>query len=271
MNGCILCTTYLSKHQSELERIKKLSLVRLENGRHVCASEAFFPPETDEEHEEIAPFLNELPILQSALLEAEDHNDVKRFLRDLGVEDLRPEDLINKAIFPLYRKSDKPCAMENRLHVCYIFKVWDKLSGYQHRNLRKEISETPILWAYNGGQPETFDFVKPCDVYLPEAYTGDTDLETYFSVSNGEYWFIDSGYLDGNSNPKEWTQFLKAIGSMDTPRSIKKTIRAKSGYDQDLARNLINVILSGHILPSGITIGQKRVLKISILRVYRRY
>ena len=211
---------YLSS-QSGLERIEKLPLVRLENGRHVCASEAFFPPETDEEHEEIAPFLNELPILQSALLEAEDHNDVKPFLRDLGVEDLSPEDLINKAIFPLYRKSDKPCAMKNRLHVRYIFKVWDKLSGYQHRNLRKEISETPILWAYNGGQPETFDFVNPCDVYLPEAYTGDADLGTYFSVYNGDIWFLDHAYMEVDSNQKDWLQFLKAIGSIDTPQVDK--------------------------------------------------
>ena len=229
---------YLSSQKSGLERIKKLPLVRLENGRHVCASEAFFPPETDEEHEEIAPFLNELPILQSALLEAEDHNDVKPFLRDLGVEYLHPENLINKSIFPLYRKSDKPCGMENRWHVRYIFKVWDKLLGYQHRNLREKISETPILRAYNGGQPESFDFVKPCDAYLPEAYTGDTDLETYFSVYNGDVWFVDRAYLEDNSDSKEWFKFLKAIGAMDTPCIIEKTIAAKSEIDPEFDREL---------------------------------
>ena len=235
---------YLNTQKSQLERIKalerikKLPLVRLENGRHVCASEAFFPPETDEEHEEIDPFLNELPILQSALLEGEHHNDVKSFLEDLEVEGLHPENLINKSIFPLYRKSDKPSVMENRLHVRYIFKVWDKLSGYQHRNLRKEISKTPILWAYNGDQPETFDFVKPCDVYLPKAYTGDDNLETYFSVYNGDIWFVDHIYLEDDSDQKDWIQFLKAIGFMDTPRSIKKTIRAKSGYDQEFSKEL---------------------------------
>lgn len=221
-----LCSlyAYLNKHQSELERIKKLPLVRLENGRHVCASEAFFPPETDEEYEEIAPFLNELPILQSALLEGEDCNDVKDFLDDLGVEMPHPENLINRSIFPLYRKSDKPSVMENRLHVRYIFKVWDKLSGYQYRNLRKEISETPILWTYNGCQPETFDFVKPRDAYLPKSYTGNTDLETYFSVSDGDVWFVDDIYLEGDPDTKTWLKFLKAIGSEETLRVIKKSV-----------------------------------------------
>ena len=125
-----LCSlyAYLKEQKSLLERIKKLPLVRLENGEHVRTSDqlAYFPPDKDEEREEIEPFLNELPILQSALLEAEDHNDVKPFLRDLGVENLHPDNLINELIFPLYRKSDKPSAMENRLHVRYIFKVWDK-------------------------------------------------------------------------------------------------------------------------------------------------
>ncbi|MDE0324990.1 MAG: DUF3883 domain-containing protein [Candidatus Poribacteria bacterium] len=216
-----LCSlyTYLSKHQSELERIKKLSLVRLENRQHVCASEAFLPPDTDEAREEIAPFLNELPILQSALLEGEEGNDIKLFLDKLGVRGLDPKEMVGKWILAQYSRCDKPSKEQNRLHVRYIFKVWNKFLGYHY--LREKISETPILRSYRGSQPETFDSVKPCDAYLPEAYTGDTDLENYFSVYDGEVWFIDSGYLDGNSNPKEWFQFLKAIGAMDTPRVDK--------------------------------------------------
>ena len=68
-----LCSlyVYLKGQHAELERIKKLPLVRLENGRHVCAGDqlVFFPPDTDEDREEIKPFLNELSILMSALLE----------------------------------------------------------------------------------------------------------------------------------------------------------------------------------------------------------
>lgn len=229
---------YLNKHQSELERIKKLPLIRLENGRHVCASEAFFPPKTDEEREEIAPLLNELSILQSALLEGEDHNDVKPFLRDLGVEDLHPDNLINELIFPLYRKSDKPSAMENRLHVRYIFKVWDKLSGYEHRNLREEISKISILRAYNGIRPGIYDFIKPCNAYLPKTYTGDANLETYFSIYNGEVWFVDDTYLEADSNRKKWLQFLKGIKATDMPRVTEKEIHRNPENYQEFVKKL---------------------------------
>ena len=235
-----LCSLYiyLKEQSSQLERIKKLPLVRLENGQHVCASEAFFPPNIDEEHEEIAPFLNELPILQSALLEGEEGNDIKAFLEKLGVSGLDPQEMIGKWIFPQYSRTDKPSKEQNLLHVRYIFKVWDKLSNYQQQNLRKEISETPILRTYNRTQPEASDCVKPYDAYLSEAYTGDTDLETYFSGSTRDIWFVDSGYLDGNSNPKKWFKFLKAIGAMDTPRVRKGEICPDQENDQEFDQEL---------------------------------
>ena len=223
-----LCSLYiyLNTQKSELERIgkwekiKKLPLVRLENGRHVCASEAFFPPKTDEEHEEIALFLNQLPILQSALLEGEDHNDIKDFLNDIGVEVPHPKKLINQSICPLYSQSNKPSIMENRRHVRYIFKSWQKVTESERSGLEESISGFPILRAYKGIQRETSDFVVPCNAYLPQAYTGDDDLETYFSVYDGDLWFVDDKYLTSKSDPKAWIQFLKAIGSLDTPRVI---------------------------------------------------
>ena len=83
---------YLKEQKSHLERIKKLPLVRLENGNHVCTSDelVFFPPETSKEREEIAPFLNELPILQSTLLEGDERNDIETFLENLGVRTPTP-------------------------------------------------------------------------------------------------------------------------------------------------------------------------------------
>ena len=166
---------YLKEQKSELERIKKLPLVRLENGQHVCAGNelVFFPPDTDEDRKEIEPLFKELPIFQSILLEGEERSDIEAFLENLGVRALRPEKMIDKWIIPQYSKSDKPSKQENLSHVHYLFKVWDKLSGSEHRNLKKEISETPVLWAFNGVQPEIYGFVKPCDAYLPKAYTGD--------------------------------------------------------------------------------------------------
>ena len=106
--------------------------------------------------------------------------------------------------------------------MCVIFsRSGTKLSGYQHRNLREEIRETPILRAYNGVQPEIYDFIKPYKAYLPQAYTGDADLETYFSMDDADIWFVDDAYLEDKSDAKAWFQFLKAIGSMNTPRVDK--------------------------------------------------
>lgn len=211
---------YLNQQKSELARIKKLPLVRLKNGQHVCAGEelAFFPPATDEAREEIAPFISELPILQSALLEidSDEHGEMKTFLRKLGVRPLSPNAMIRQWICPKYVQDDKPSAAQNRMHVRYLFKIWDKISESE----RVDIQNLPILWAYRGEQRETADFVVPCNAYLPEAYTGDADLEIYFSACNEDIWFVDSGYLE-NNDAETWLRFLKAIGAMDTPLVIK--------------------------------------------------
>ena len=211
---------YLNQQKSELARIKKLPLVRLENGQHVCARAqlVFFPPDTDEAREEIAPFISELPILQSALLEidGDEHEDMKAFLGKLGVRPLSTEAMISEWILPKYVQDDKPSAEQNRMHVRYLFKVPDKISG----SLEKKLSKTQILRAYRGEQQEAADFVGPCDAYLPEAYTGDADLETYFSASDEDIWFVDSGYLE-NNDANVWLRFLKAIGAMDAPKVEK--------------------------------------------------
>lgn len=211
---------YLNQQKSELARIKKLPLVRLENGQHVCARAqlVFFPPDTDEAREEIAPFISELPILQSALLEidGDEHDDMKAFLEKLGVRPLSTEAMISEWILPKYVQDDKPSAEQNRMHVRYLFKVADKISG----SLEKKLSKTQILRAYRGEQQEAADFVGPCDAYLPEAYTGDADLETYFSACDDEVWFVDGRYLE-NDDAKAWLRFLKAIGVKDTPLVIK--------------------------------------------------
>ena len=234
---------YLNSQKSELERIKKLPLVRLENGEHVCADRksVFFPPEADEAREEIKPFLSDLPILRSALLEGEGCNDIEAFLKSIGVRVLRRVDMILEGICPRYSESAKPSPEENLLHVRYVFKVWSDVSESELRRLKVKISEIPILRAYKDIQHEVenknknsiaeFHYIKPCDAYLPQAYTGDDDLETYFSVYDGEIWFVDDAYLENNSDAKVWLHFLKVFGVMDTPRI---TLKSSSAEEWDL-------------------------------------
>ena len=233
---------YLKGQESHLERIKKLPLVRLEGGQHVCTSNqlVFFPPDTDEDIEDIKPFLNDLPILKSTLLKKEGYNDIKKFLEDIGVEELNPENLITESICPLYSQPNKPAVMKNRRHVRYIFKSWQKVEGegFERNRLEESVGEVPILRVYKGIQREASDFVVPCDAYLPQAYTGDNDLETYFSVYDGTLWFVDDKYLTNKSNTKDWFQFLKAIGAMDTPRVIPKKISRTSENYQEFDEEL---------------------------------
>ena len=247
-----LCSlyVYLKEQRAELDRIKKLPLVRLENGKHVCASNqlAFFRPHSvqlelfspDEEPEEIRPFLNELPILMSALLEGDERNDIEVFLKNLGVRVLDPEQMIREWIIPQYSQSDnpKPSVEKNRLHLRYLFKVWDKISGTERSSLKEKISEIPIIQAYGGVQRETHNFIPPCNAYLPQAYTGDADLETYFSMCD-DVWFVNDGYLESDAESGAWLWFLKEIGSMDHPQLIEEKLFAtyeeciKRGFDQE--------------------------------------
>ena len=181
-------------------------------------SQYFFPPDTDEAREEIESFLKDLPVLQSSLLAGEECNEIEDFLENhLGVRPLRPENLIKESICPLYSQPKKPPVMKNRRHVRYIFQSWQKAKEPERRRLERSISNVPILQAYKGIQRESCDFVVPRSAYLPQAYTGDDNLETYFSIYDDDLWFVDDKYLTNKSNTEVWLQFLKAIGSMNMP------------------------------------------------------
>ena len=225
---------------SQWRRIKKIPLVRLENGEHVCVSDqsVYLPPDTEEERQEIESFLGELRILRSALLKGKKYKDIEDFLESLGVEVLYSENLISESICPLYSQPNKPSVMQNRRHVRYIFKSWEKGTQFERSGLEECISGVPILRAYKGIEKKIPDFVVPCNAYLPQAYTGDDDLETYFSVYDGELWFVDDKYLTNRSDTKAWLQFLKAIGAMDTPSVIQKNIVRKSEDCQEFGTEL---------------------------------
>lgn len=211
---------YLNNQRSEMKRIKELPLVRLENGSHICASKnsVFFAPNISEERENIAPFINELFIVQSSLPE---ENDIKNFLKNIGVKTLQPAHLISEYILPKYLESDKePTEEQNRVHLHYLQTIYLKKST-DLSTLKAKISDTPILLAYREGERGSLVLKKPCEVHLPEKYSGNTNLETYFSGYNN-VWYVDDGYLDDNSDPKKWCSFLKEIGASDIPRVIGK-------------------------------------------------
>lgn len=231
-----LCSLYLylNSQDSEWERIEKLPLVRLENGKQVCATQlvVFFPPETDKEREEIDAFINELPILQAGLLNRGDRNEIEVFLKYLGVKPSNRVDMVLEGICPQYDKNKptKPSIEDNRLHVHHLFKIWKNGSDCERLKLERKVGQTPILVVHknikheidseNLDLTETPQYTKPSETYLSQAYTGNDDLEIYFSVCSGDIWFIDDGYLMKDSQTEDFSKFLRKIGVRNTPRIV---------------------------------------------------
>jgi len=220
---------YLKGQEALKERLKKLPLVRLENGEQVCADQLiFFPPEQDEEREELKPLLSQLPIVRSALLECEERADIEAFLKTMGIKPLKHQEVIRNWLLPQYRylkdrHLNPPSVEENRAHVRYLFKA---LGKKPFGELLREISETPLLWAYKGVQKGEYRFVRPQKAYLPQAYTGEPDLEIYFAPSP-EVWFVDDGYLEPDDKAEDWCEFLKELDCADLPRQISIPLTRK--------------------------------------------
>lgn len=231
-----LCSlyAYFSNLEGVSTRVRNLPLVRLENGQHLNSvnHDVFFPPRTKRDSEAIKPFLNELPILRSALFETdeEQRHKIRAFLMNLEVNESRAEDIVRKGILPQYSQADntKPTVEQNRQHLGYLFKVRDEIFREDPCSLEEEISKTPILLAYckdSGVRRESSEFIPPVETYLSQTYTGNADLEAYFSVCD-DVWFVDDGYLEGKSDPEKWVEFLKQIGAVDFPRFIRAKIYA---------------------------------------------
>ena len=231
-----LCSlfAYFSNLEGVSTRVRNLPLVRLENGQHLNSvnHDVFFPPGTKRDSEDIKPFLNELPILRSALFKTdeEQRHKIHAFLMNLEVNESRAEEIVRKGILPQYSQADntKPTEEQNRQHLGYLFKVRDKIFREDSYSLEEEISQTPILLAYCedcGVRRQSPEFVTPGGTYLSQTYTDNAQLETYFSVCN-DIWFVDDGYLDGQSDPDNWIEFLKQIGTKDYPRFVKKKLFA---------------------------------------------
>ena len=79
----------VKEQKGQLERIKKLPLVRLENGKHVCASDqsVFLPPSTDKAHVKKSNLFRatSCAILMSTLLEGEERNEIEVLLKRRGL------------------------------------------------------------------------------------------------------------------------------------------------------------------------------------------
>lgn len=217
---------YLAKQKSEVERIKVLPLVRLQNGKHVCADEhlAFLPPQQDVD--KFSDFLSSLPVVEPSLVKDETGEDISRFLTTLGVKRLDHAELIRSYLLPLYQQETPPSLEDNKKHLRYLKEVWGSISYKDRTELQNAMEKLPLLFAYRSDDETVTRYVSPMESYLPQAYTGSPDLEIYFTHYS-DAWFVGSDYLGSAAENEAWSEFLQHIGCRGLPRLAK--VRIVSG------------------------------------------
>ena len=218
----LACYRYLSAQAAEKERVKKLPLVRLDNGEHVCALDqpAFFQPENETERSELTPFLGELPVLKASLLSGEGRASIEAFLKELGVKPLLPEEFILNWLLPQYRQATPVRNELNLQQVRYLARAINRVPAGDKRKVCEALSNTPLLQVKNKSAP-TAMWAAPSKVYLPHAITGNADLEAFFSVTP-TVSFILPDYMTATDDVAGWGKFLSEIGCADRPRLFLK-------------------------------------------------
>lgn len=215
--------SYLGRQMNERERLKNIPLLRLQNGSHVSINGTraiFLPPIQTAEYKDVALLIGELPIIRSSLLKGNLKIQIRAFLEELGVKPLRPAELISKWLLPQYRVAEEHLTNKkikaNRIHVQYIFSSLDKLSLEQRQKILPTINKVPLLLSKKKNGDQQVSFIAPENTYLPSDYTGNDDLETFFSTA--AVWFVSEKYLTENIERAKWASFMRTLGCHDLPR-----------------------------------------------------
>lgn len=227
----LACYRYLTAQAAEKDRVRKLALVRLESGDHVCPQErpAFLPPENEMERSELAPFLRQLPVVKASLLSGEGRAAVEAFLRDLGVKPLRPEEFILNWLLPQYPEVASVAVDLNLQHIRYLLGAIDRVPAGEKRKVCEAISITPLLQARKQSSGTAIALVAPNRAYLPCLFTGNDDLEVFFAATP-EAYFVLSGYKLATDEIKKWREFLLEIKCSELPRRLPKP---NAGYNTE--------------------------------------
>lgn len=240
---------YLSSQTLRVERarVKGMPLARQEHGQHLCADTdwVFFQSEDDEQRQEIAPIIDHLPAFRMSLIGGESRDQIKSFLTDIGVETLDTARLLGHWFLPKYRNGERFTPEENRNHIRFVVNALGGLSQSEVKALQEAIQNIPFLWCRKGTGRGTMGYATPNQAYLPAAFTGSGDLETYFGESP-EYWLVDESYLDSTEERARWLDAMKTFGVAILPRRIrnpndplsyaeKKLRWAGVGHTEDIA------------------------------------
>jgi hypothetical protein len=224
----LACYRYLAAQAAEKERVKKLPLVRLDNGDHVCALDerAFLPPENETERTELAPFLGGLPVVKPSLLSGEGSASVEAFLKEIGVKPLAPEEFILSWLLPHYGQDTAVPSELNLQHVRYLTHAINRVAAGDKRKVCEAIANTPLLQAKNKSAATSI-LAEPSRVYLLRAVTGNDDLETFFAATPTAS-FILPDYMTATDDAAAWRKFLLEIGCAELPRRMQNP---NAGYN----------------------------------------
>ncbi|RLI75862.1 hypothetical protein DRP04_13100, partial [Archaeoglobales archaeon] len=204
--------SYLNDQRALFDRIRKLKIVLTELGEFVNPEEVqvFFPSDQEENFPEIEG----LCFVKRSLLNEEDAECVKSFLKNIGVRELDDYEVIVNLILPKYKAVSLPSQEENIHHIRYIKKAIERTGSEKKDEILELIKKSKILLVRNK-IGETL-YLEPERVYIPKAYTGNNLLETYFTGYPA--YFVDERYLEGGRDT--WLKFLKMIGCKDVPDII---------------------------------------------------
>jgi hypothetical protein len=210
---------YLHAQTAEHSRLKKLPIVRLENGQHASAATQpiFFRAANPHEAEELAPFLPTLPVARQSLLVSDADKVVESFLRQMGVAPLVASEFIKRHVIPRYEAKPFPTAAENRSHIRFLKRVVHRMSPNEINDLLTILKNLAILICRKTSDPTHSYFVKPSNAYIPCAYSGDHTLELFFQ-SSPDTWFVDPAYFEPTEETIEWKKLMLQLGAGDSPR-----------------------------------------------------
>ena len=199
--------SYLNDQRALFDKIRKLKIVLTESEEFVSPEEiwVFFLSDQEEDFPEIEG----LCFVKRRLLDGEDAECVKSFLKNIGVRKLDDYEVIINLILPKYKVDSLPSQEENIYHMRYIKKAIERISSEKKDEILKQIKKSKILLVRNNNG-ETL-YLEPERAYIPKAYTGNDLLETYFA--DYPAYFVDEMYLEGGRDT--WLKFLKTIGCKD--------------------------------------------------------
>jgi len=149
-----------------------------------------------------------------------DNEGARNFLRNLGLSKPNETTEILEDILPKYQKKDLKLSIEENMeHFKKILHAIETDFGIERGRLIEELKNTPFLLAFNNVTNEVI-YRKPSEIYLSEAYTGDSDLETYFKGYDKAY-FLSLEYKNFYSQEKLSKLFLELKIEDNKPKIIK--------------------------------------------------